>query len=93
MARYIKITNGFLKQVFLFFTSNVKYHQLTFCKGTADHYHGIILFSHGRGATPFMYSTILKCFARQWKILCPQHSEVHATPYSDINEIKKYREN
>jgi hypothetical protein len=74
MAKYVKITNKLAFQIFKFFTSSATKNQLTFAKGTPCKYKGSILFSHGRGGTPFLYSSILRAFARDWKIFSPQHS-------------------
>lgn len=77
---------------FKFFNSWMTKYKLTLAKGTPDKHRGVILFSHGRGGTPFMCSSILKNFARTWKILSPQHTDVNITPYTDLSEIKRYRE-
>lgn len=77
---------------FEFFISFMTKYNLNLAKGNPAPYRGVILFSHGRSVTPFMYTSILKYFAMSWKILSPQHSEVIKTPYNDLPSIKKYRE-
>ena len=74
MAEYSGITNKVIFNAFKFFSSSAQRYKLTFAKGAPAKHKGIILFSHGRTGTPFLYSSILKCFAREWKILSPQHS-------------------
>lgn len=92
MAEYIGMHGKFTFAMFKFFTSNNQRYKLTFSKGESAPSRGVILFSHGRTGTPFLYSSILKNLARQWKILSPQHSEVSRTPYTNIEEIKRFRE-
>lgn len=74
MAKYMKFDNKLLMSAFKFFTSSTYKYCLTLAKGTPGKHRGTILFSHGRGATPFLYSSILRAFARDWKIFSPQHS-------------------
>lgn len=74
MAAYKGIKNKFLLKLFKFFTSSTLTYKLTFAKGTPGKCKGDIFFSHGRGGTPFIYSSILKSFGRDWRILAPQHS-------------------
>lgn len=92
MADYSGIKNKYLLKVFKFISSSVQRYKLTFAKGTPAKHRGVILFSHGRTGTPFLYSSILRCFARNWKILSPQHSEVKQTKYTDLKDIKRFRE-
>lgn len=91
MAAYRRIKNKILLKIFRFFTSSTLKYRLTLAKGTAGKSKGNILFSHGRGGTPFIYSSILKAFGRDWRVLAPQHSEVNVTPYTELKEIKRYR--
>lgn len=65
---------------------------MKFGKGKEAQSKGVIIFSHGRTATPYFYSSFFKAFARERKILAPQHSEVRVTPYTNLDDIKKYRE-
>jgi hypothetical protein len=84
MAKFIKIRTKIGTELFKFFMSSVAHYHLTFVKGSPGKPKGTVLFSHGRGATPFMYSTILRYLARNWNILSPQHSEVNETPFTDL---------
>lgn len=83
MASYIGLKSPNLP--FKFFTSYMRKYKIHLAKGNPDKHRGVILLSHGRTGTPFMYSSILKNFARSWKILSPQHSEVRKTPYTDLS--------
>ena len=67
-----------LSKVFLSFTEKI---WINLGKGKEQKNKGVIVFSHGRAATPFLYSTYLKNLARDWKILAPQHSEASRTPH------------
>lgn len=92
MAQYMGIKNKFLLSAFKFFTNHTQKYRLTLAKGTQAKAQGVILFSHGRSGTPFLYSSILKSLARKWRIICPQHSEVPVTPFKDLKDIKRFRE-
>jgi|JI7StandDraft_1071085.scaffolds.fasta_scaffold520996_1 hypothetical protein len=75
------MNKGLMFKLFKFFNSVIFKYKITFAKGNPAKSKGVILFSHGRTGTPFIYSSILKSFAREWRILTPQHSEVMVTPY------------
>ena len=51
-----------------------------------------IVFCHGRGATPFMYSLIIRDLAKDYRVLSALHTDVERTPYTDMNKIKAFRE-
>lgn len=52
-----------------------------------------IAYCHGRGATPMMYSTILRHLAGEgFRVGASQHSEVRYTGYYTYEENKKFRE-
>ncbi len=89
----MKIKSRFILALFKFISlSYLKKYLITLAKGTQGKSRGTILFSHGRTGTPFFYTTILKNIARNYRVICPQHSEVSVTPYKDVKEIKRYRE-
>lgn len=92
MVEYLKIKSRFLLALLKFLSlSYTKKYLITLAKGTQAKTKGTILFSHGRTGTPFIYSTIIKNLARNYRVICPQHSEVSVTPYKDIKDIKRYR--
>lgn len=93
MAGFLGIKSKYPLKIFKFLLSSLERSKMTFAKGEPAKYKGVILFSHGRSGTPFVYSTILRCLARDWRILSPQHSEVEKTKYTDMKEIKNFREN
>lgn len=71
----MSIKGKLLFNAFKFFTSHTLKYKVTFAKGdNKPQRKGTMLFSHGRTGTPFLYSSILKYFAKDWKILSPQHS-------------------
>ena len=86
------INNPNLRKIFKLFISSAEHLQLNLGKGKEKEGEKVILFSHGRTGTPFLYTNFFKAFGRERKIYCPQHSEVAKTPYEDLQEIKKYRE-
>jgi len=49
--------------------------KIYFGNGEEENVNEIIIFSHGRGATPFMYSLLLMNFATKRKVVAIQHQE------------------
>lgn len=73
MADNIGLNKSTTLPIFRFFFSYLSKYKLKLAKGKKGSSNGVILFSHGRTASPFMYSTILKNLARTWTVISPQH--------------------
>lgn len=67
-------------------------HQLKIAEGQQLNTQQSIAFSHGKGATPLFYSSLLMQFAAQhFRVGAVQHSEKIRINLNNKEQIKQYR--
>ena len=93
LTQYLPIRSALIKkclEVPLSFLDHVK---LKLGEGAEENTDSGIAFCHGRGATPFIYSSVLMRLAGlKYRVGAVQHHEVNITEFEDMGRIKEFRE-
>lgn len=93
MLEYVRLTNRIANRIGHILLSFADRHYLKVGEGAELFTNSGIAFSHGRGGTPFSYTSYLMHFAGlKYKIGAVQHNDVGNTGLTQMEEIKKYRE-
>ena len=93
MLEYVKVSNNLLKKIGHVIMSYADHHKLKIGLGEEQITDQSIVFSHGRGATPFVYSSLMMHLAGMgYRVGGVQHSEISNTGLKSKDECKKYRE-
>lgn len=88
-----RISNHFLKKIGHMVLSYAEKHHLKVGVGSEKKTTQSIAFCHGRGATPFMYSSLLLHFAGEnYKIGAVQHTDSVDPGLNSREEVKAFRE-
>lgn len=92
MLAHIKITN----KIFIWFGSLIQSHiskqTIQIGSGSELATDKSLVFCHGKGGTPFIYTQYLIHYAESsYKVGFVQHSEVNSTSFTDRKDIKGYR--
>lgn len=75
MLEYVGITNKLVVLLAKFIVSYIDHYKLYLGEGTPLQTNTTVVFCHGRGATPFMYSQFLLRFAEDgYKACSVQHN-------------------
>ena len=74
MVENRKLNSPYLIKALKLSMSSIKHLELNLGKGKEKDNDQVIIFSHGKTATPFMYTNLFKAFGRERKIYAPQHS-------------------
>ena len=92
MLDYIKISNHLLKKIGHLIMSYADKHHLKIGIGEEKKTQKSIVFSHGRGATPFVNSSILMHFAGMgYRVGGVQHTQVSNTGIKSKDGCKSFR--
>jgi pimeloyl-ACP methyl ester carboxylesterase len=93
MLEYKGLTNRVIRKLGHLILSYVDHYHLKVGEGSEKTTDSAIAFCHGRGGTPFMYSSYLMHFAGLgFRVGAGQHTEVSKTDLVGKEEIKRYRE-
>lgn len=93
MLEYVRLTNRIINKIGKLVLSYADRHHLKVGEGVELLTDSSIAFCHGRGGTPFTYTSYLMHFAGlKFKVGSVQHNEVGITGLTEMDEIKKFRE-
>jgi pimeloyl-ACP methyl ester carboxylesterase len=93
MLEHQGFTNRLVRQLGQLVLSYVNHYYLQVADGKEAETGSAIAFCHGRGGTPYMYSSFLLHFAAQgFRVGAVQHTEIGETGLKGKEVIKKFRE-
>lgn len=92
MLEYKNISNRFIKKLGHFILSYADKYRIKIAQGAQRDTDKGIALSHGKGGTPFYYSSMMMHFASQdYRVGAVQHTQVNRINLKIKEQIKKFR--